>query len=156
MKQTATLLLSSQNTTNRLTATKKALQYYVNWSAILPNIDNIKQKYKVRFSFVTLPQASFAEVYGLYIDFGGGYVYDQGTSMINFLGFLTPYSNHTAAAGGADSVYFYAVAKMADNVPVTIELPTNNMITVSIVNLNTGSGTTFNYEYYLTLDFEPI
>ena len=73
-----------------------------------------------------------------------------------YLGVVYPIANHNAITGGTDTVNFFARATLKDNSPVTIEYPNNNLITVNILNINAGSGTTFNTDYYLTLEFIPI
>ena len=151
MKETYTLLLSSQNATNRIGTNKRNLQYYVNWSAVLPKPDNINQKFSVRF-ILTSPviTVGFNDVYSLNIDFGGSNVYDQSGSKNTYLGLVYPSFVSTF------NQYYYTMAKLNDNLPITIEYPNNNLITVNLVNILVSSGTTYNYEYYLTLEFTPI
>ena len=151
MKETYTLLLSSQNATNRIGTNKKSLQYNINWSAVLPNSENINQKYLVRFILSSVyTNAGFNDIYSVNIDFGGANVYDQSSSRSTYLGLTYPvFISQT-------SNYYYSMAKIHDNLPVTIHRPDNNMITVNLINILTSSGTTFNYEYYLTLEFVPI
>ena len=160
MKENYTLYLSSQNTTNRTGTTKKSLQYYINWHAILPKAENINQKFLVKFKFVGYIQGSFGEIYNLQIDFGGSNMYDQSNSKSTYLGIMFPEDNATAIAltsgTGGNVSYFYLVSDPNDNLPVTIEYPNNNLITVSINNINTGSGTTFTNDYNLILEFVPI
>ena len=155
-KENYTLVLSSQNATNRIGTTKNKYQYYINWNAVLPKPENINQKYLVKFTFKGLVQGSFAEVYTLNVDFGGSNMYDQSNSKSTYLGLLSPIVNNTASASGSNTVYFYLNAKPTDNSPITIEYPNNSLITVNIVNANISSGTTFNNEYYLTLEFIQI
>jgi len=157
MKENYTLVLSSQNATNRIGTLRKNYQYYVNWSAVLPKPENINQKYLVKFSFISNPQASLiAEVYSLNIDFGGSNMYDQSQSRSTYLGYLYPLANYSSGAAGTYTTYSYSISKASDNMPVTIEYPNNNFITVNLVNSNTASGTTFTNEYTLTLEFVPI
>jgi hypothetical protein len=157
MKENYTLVLSSQNTTNRIGTTKKSLQYYINWNAILPKPENINQKYLVRFSFTSLAQASLiAEVYSLNIDFGGSNMYEQTNSKSTYLGYLYPLANYSSGAAGTYTTYSYSIAKSTDNVPVSIEYPNNSLITVNLVNINNASGTTFTNDYILTLEFIQI
>ncbi len=64
MKENFTLVLSSQNATNRTGSLRKNYQYYVNWDTVLNKTYNINKKYLVRFSFISVAQASLiAEVY---------------------------------------------------------------------------------------------
>ena len=160
MKENYTLFLSSQNSTNRIGTTKKSLQYYVNWHAVLPKADNVNQKFLVKFKFVGYIQGSFGEIYSLQIDFGGSNMYDQSNSKSTYLGIMFPEDNATAIAltsgTGCNQTYFYLTSDPNDNLPVTIEYPNNNFITVSINNINTSSGTTFNNDYNLILEFAPI
>ena len=157
MKETYTLLISSQNTVNRIGTTKRNHQYNINWNSVLPHPENINQKFLVKFSFLSTPQASLiAEVYSLNIDFGGSNMYDQSPSRNTYLGYLYPLANVSSGAAGTYTTYAYSMAKASDNIPVTIEYPNNNLITVNIVNVNNASGTTFTNEYILTLEFTPI
>ena len=160
MKENYTLFLSSQNSTNRIGTTKKSLQYYINWHAVLPKAENINQKFLVKFKFVGYIQGSFGEIYNLAIDFGGSNMYDQSNSKSTYLGIMFPEDNATSIAltsgTGGNFSYFYLVSQPNDNLPVTIEYPNNNFITVSINNINTASGTTFNNDYNLILEFAPI
>ena len=156
MKENYTLFINSTNSTNRMGSLQRNYQYYINWNAVLPKPENINQKYLVKFTFKGLVQGSFAEVYTLNIDFGGSNMYDQSTSKSTYLGLLSPIVNNTASAAGSNTVYFYLNAKPTDNSPITIEYPNNSLITVNIVNANISSGTTFNNEYYLTLEFIQI
>jgi hypothetical protein len=147
MKETYTLLLNSQNTANRFGSNIRNYQYYVNWSSFLPKPENINQKYLVKFSMFGLAQASFAECYSINIDFGGSNMYDNSNSKTSFLGVTYPYYSGTFA---------YLKSRLNDNPAVTIEYPNNSLITVNIVNINTGSGVTLNVHYMLTLEFTPI
>ena len=157
-KETYNLVLNSQISTNRIGSNKRNYQYYVNWNAILPN------KYKrflVNFSFITLVQSSFAEMYILYLDFNGTNVYSQSNSRNNYAGNLLPTNNLTNAVAQATGTtiqtsYFYIMTRLNDNPNFTIQYPNNNLITVDIVNANSSSGTTFNYEYILNIQFIPI
>jgi len=56
---------------------------------------------------------------------------------------------------GDDQTYLYLVLRPHDTLTVTIEYPNNNFITFSINNINTLSGTTFNNDYNLILEFVP-
>ena len=151
MKETYTLLLSSQNATNRIGTNKWNLQYYINWNAVLPNPQNINPKFLVRFILSsTVITSGFNDVYSLNIDFGGSNMYDQNGSKNNYLGLVYPSFVSTFDR------YFYTMAKLNDNLPVTIEYPNNSLITVNFINILASSGTTCNYEYYLTLEFTPI
>ena len=157
MKENYTLLLNSQNATNRIGTTKKQLQYYVNWNAILPKPQNISQKYLLKFSFISVAQASLiAEVYSLNIDFGGANMYEQTNNKTTYLGYLYPMANYSSGVTGTYTTYSYSIAKSTDNVPVCVEYPNNSIITVNLVNINNASGTTFTNEYYLTLEFTSI
>ena len=160
MKENYTLFLSSQNSTNRIGTTKKSLQYYVNWHAVLPKADNVNQKFLVKFKFVGYIQGSFGEIYNLQIDFGGSNMYDQSNSKSTYLGIMFPEDNATNIAltsgTGGNQSYFYLTSDPNDNLPVTIEYPNNNFITVSINNINTGSGTIFTNDYNLILEFATI
>ena len=149
MKERFSLLLSSQNATNRLTTTKRNLQYNINWSAVLPKSENINQKYSVRFTMSGLYSGTgFNDIYSVNIDFGGSNMYDQTVSKSNYLGLSFPILVGTG--------YWYSLARNYDNLPVCVEYPNNSLITVNLVNINTGSGTTWPYEYYLTLEFIPL
>ena len=159
-KENYTLYLSSQNSTNRFGTSKNKYQYYVNWNAILPKSENINQKFLVKFKFVGYIQGSFGEIYNLQTDFGGSNMYDQLSSKSTYLGIMFPEDNATASnlvsGTGGNQTYFYLVSNPNDNLPVTIEYPNNNIITVSINNINTSSGTTFNNDYNLIIEFAPI
>lgn len=156
MKKTYTLAINSQTTTNRIGTNIRNYQYNVNWSAVLPNPENINQKFLVRFSFMCLAQVSATtEVFQLFIDFGGSNMYDNSNSKTTYLGYLSPMVNQGASTTGTNSVYGYITAKASDNIPVTIEYPNNSLITVNIANLNPG-GATFSKDYILTLEFLPI
>ena len=150
MKETYSLVLSSQNATNRLTATKRNLQYYINWNAVLPKPENINQKFSVRFIFAGLyTGVGFNDIYSINIDLGGSNMYDQTASKSTYLGLTFP----TLLS---PNNYWYSTSRINDNLPVTIEYPNNNIITVNLINILTTSATLFNYEYYLTLEFTPI
>lgn len=156
MKETYCLLLSSQNATNRIGTTKNKLQFYVNWSAILPKPEDIRQKYSLKFVLSGISQGSFAEIYSVNVDLGGANIYDQTGNRMTYLGLAYPNENHTASTAGTDTVYFYLQSRTHDNLPVTVEYPNNNIITVNITNLNIGSGVTYGGEYNLVLEFTPI
>lgn len=157
MKETYTLLLNSQTATNRLGSTVKNYQYYINWNTILPKPENLNQKYSLKFSIISHAQASLtAEVYQLYIDFGGSNMYDQSNSRTTYLGYIYPMANYSSGVTGTYTTYSYSMAKSTDNVPVCVEYPNNSLITVNLVNANTGSGTTFTNNYMLTLEFIPL
>ena len=157
MKETYNLVLNSQTTTNRIGTVTRSYQYMVNWSAVLPKPENINQKYSVRFSFITPSSGSFGEVFTLSIDFGGSNVYDQTNSRSTFLGCVYPVSNQTAATSGTNTVFYYGKATTIDNIPVTVEYPNNNIITVSILNANASyPNIYFTNNYILNLEFTPI
>jgi len=87
-------------------------------------------------------------------------MYDQSNSKSSYLSIMFPEDNATAIAltsgTGGNQTYFYLVSQPNDNLPVTIEYPNNNLITVSINNINTSSGTTFTNDYNLILEFVPF
>ncbi len=150
MKETYTLLLSSQNATNKIGTTKRNLQYYINWSSILPKPENPSQKYSLKFVMTSLFTASgFNDIYSLNIDFGGSNVYEQTGSKSNYVGLVYPSFVSTF------NQYYYAMAKNNDNLPIVVEYPNNNIITVNLINITVSSGTVYNYDYYLTLEFTP-
>ncbi len=155
-KENYVLLINSQNATNRIGTTKKQLQFYVNWNVILPKPTDINQKYKVRFNFSGINQPAYSDIWSINIDFGGSNVYQQDNNKCTYLGLSYPIGNQNATTAGTNSVNFFTKALLNDNPPITIEYPNNNLITVNILNINAGSGTTFNVEYYLTLEFTPI
>ena len=150
-KETYTLLISSQNATNRLGATKRNLQYYINWSSILPKSEDPGQKYQLKFVMTSLfTAAGFNDIYSLNIDFGGSNVFEQTGSKSSYIGLVYPSFVSTF------NQYYYAMAKNNDNLPIIVEYPNNSLITVNLVNSTVGSGTVYNYEYLLTLQFTPI
>ena len=150
-KENYTLLISSQNATNRLGANKRNLQYYINWSAILPKPEDPGQKYQLKFVMTSLfTAAGFNEIYSLNIDFGGANVFEQTGSKSNFVGLVYPSFVSTF------NQYYYAMSKNNDNLPIIVEYPNNSLITINLVNSTVGSGTVYNYEYLLTLQFTPI
>ena len=69
MKETYCLLLSSQNANSRIGTTKNKLQFYVNWSAVLPKPADLNQIYKVRFTMTGLSQNAYSDVWSVNIDF---------------------------------------------------------------------------------------
>ena len=157
MKETRTLVIHSQNATNRSGSNTRNYQYYINWSSVLPSPENINQKYHVRFAFITPATTSFGEVFTLSIDFGGSNTYDQTGSKSTVLGNVFPIQNNSATTSGTNTVFYYSKATMNDNIPITMEYPNNNFITVSLVNLNTSFPTNyFTNNYMLTLEFTPI
>jgi len=85
---------------------------------------------------------------------------DQSNAESSYLGIMFPEDNTTnlslTSGTGSNQSYFYLCSDPNDNLPVTIEYPNNNLITVSINNINTGSGTTFTNDYNLILEFAPI
>ena len=148
MKKNYLLNINSQTTTNRLGTNKYAYQYYINWSAVLPNPENINQKYLVRYIFTNSTNTSLVgDIYSLNIDFGGSNMYNQLNSRSTFLGYIYPV---------ATSTNYYLRGDITNNLPVTIEYPNNSLITVNIVNINSGSANTFAIDYNLTLEFTPI
>lgn len=156
MKENYTLFINSQNTTNRIGTNKYNYQYYVNWNAIIPS-ELKNHKFLVKFTFMSYVQTSnIANVFTLNINFGGANSYDILPSKSNYLGFVFPYTNYSASASGTNSVSSYSHAKYSDNAPITIDYPDNNIITVNLVNINSGTGTNFSFDYILTLEFTPI
>jgi len=157
MKENYTLILNSQITTNRIGANKYNYSYNINWTSILPKPENINQKFLVRFSFISIVQASLmTDVYSLNINFGGSNMYDQIPSKNTYLGFLYPLANYTSAAAGTYTTNSYSISKLTDNPGITIEYPNNSLITINLVNINVASGNTFPNDYILTLEFTPI
>ena len=104
MKESYNLVLSSQNSSDRIGSNKRNFQYNIVWGSILPIKYDTIQKYKVRFSFTSLVQSSFAELYSLNIDFGGSNTYYQSCSRSTFIGNLLPYYSLTNAAALATGV----------------------------------------------------
>ena len=152
MKETRTLVLNSQTATNRIGSNTRNYQYNVNWTTILPKPENINQKYLVRFSFITPATNSFGEVFTVSIDFGGSNMYDQTNNKSTFMGCVYPVMNTTTSTAGTNTVFYYAKATTIDNIPVTVEYPTNSMITVTLMYLNATYPTNyFTNNYILTL-----
>jgi hypothetical protein len=148
MKENYTLLLNSTTTTTNKTGnnTNLGYTYNVNWDNILPD-RNIK--YKVNFTFFSLSKGGFTDLYSLYINFGTSDVYDNNSSRTTYLGTIHPYPLTTTV--------FYAVANINDNADVTINYPSNRLITVSLINSNAGQPTVYlSSDYVLTLSFTPI
>ena len=148
MKETYTLVLDTQNSTNRLGSNNYSRQYNVNWSAILPKPENISQKYQLRFTLTSLSTASLGDIFSVSIDFGGSNVYQQSNSKGTFLGLVYPIGNN--------GTYYYFQSKACDNLPVTVEYPNNSLITVSINSIVSGSANTFGVHSVLVLEFTPI
>ena len=148
MKKNYLLNINSQTTTNRLGTNKYAYQYYINWSAVLSNPENLNQKYLVRYIFTNSTNTALVgDIYSLNIDFGGSNMYNQLNSRSTFLGYIYPVATSTNG---------YLQCDINNNLPVTIEYPNNSLITVNIVNINSGSANTFVIDYNLTLEFTPI
>ena len=147
-KETYTLVLNSQNATNRIGTVKNKYQYYVNWSSFLPKPENINQKYSVKFTCTTLSTASIPDIFSLNIDFGGSNCYDQSNSKSTFMGLMYPIGNN--------GTYYYIQSKYSDNGAVTIEYPNNNMITIGLNSIVNGSANTWATESYIVLEFTPI
>lgn len=148
MKETYTLYINSLSSTGRIGSTIKSYQYYINWSAVLPHIEDIEQKYKVRYIFTNVTAVGLpSDVFSLNVDFGSSNFYSQSSSKTTFLGYIYPV---------ATSVNGYYRADFTNNTPVTIEYPSNSLITVNIGNINSASGTAYNVDYALTLEFTPI
>ena len=157
MKETYNLILNSHSSVNRSGSNKRSYQYFVNWNAVLPKPYDITQKFHVRFSFMTPSVGSFGEVWLLSIDFGGSNTYDQLNSRSSYLGHVYPVTNTGATTSGTNSVFYYSKATPIDNLPICIEYPNNNNITVSLVNLNANyPAIYFNNDYILNLEFTPI
>ena len=156
-KESYNLILNSYVSTNRIGTNKRNYQYMVNWNSILPKPYEINQKFELRFSFITPAVSTIGEVFNLYVDFGGSNVYDQVNSKSNYLGFCLPYSNQTSSASGTNVAYFYTKAFLNENLPIVVEYPQNNIITVSLVNLNGNyPNIYFTNDYLLNLQFTPI
>ena len=157
MKETYNLVLNSQITTNRIGTLTRSYQYMINWSSVLPKPHDISQKYSVRFSFITPSSGSFGEVFLLSIDFNGSNLCDQTNSRNNYLGYVFPVMNPSATTSGSNTVFYYSKASIIDNLPITIEYPNNNIITVSLVNSNSSYPTNyFTNNYILNLEFTPL
>ena len=148
MKENYTLVLDTQNSTNRLGSNNYNRQYLINWSAILPKSENISQKYLVRFTCTSLSTASLADIYSVSIDFGGSNVFQQSNSKGTFLGLIYPVGNN--------GTNYYFQSKATDNLPITIEYPNNSLITVSISSVVSGSANLFSINSVLVLEFVPI
>ena len=89
----------------------------------------------VRFSFTNnVATTIVSDTYSLNINFGGSNMYDHSNSKSTFLGLIYP----TAA-----STYGYTTTSdLNNNIPVTIEYPNNDLITVNLVNK-------FSFCYYI-------
>ena len=148
MKESFVLQLSSQSATNRLGANKRAYQYNINWSAILPKPADITQKYQLKYTFSSLSTASISDIYTISVDFGGSNVYEQTNSKSTFIGLAFPIGNN--------GTNYYIQSKYPDNVQVCIEYPNNSLITVNITPLLVGSGNIWNIEYIMMMEFTPI
>ncbi len=145
MKENYTLYINSVNSLNRIGAAKYNYQYYINWSSFLPKPDNVDQKFLVRFIFTNNSATGIiGDIFSLYINFGGSNAYDTSNSKSNFLGLIYPTSHST---------FGYTKCNTNDNLPVTIEYPNNNIITVTLSNVNNVN---YAIDYSLVLEFIPI
>ena len=137
--------------------TKRSLQYYINWHTVLPKAENINHKYLVRFMFSSVVyQSPYMDIFSVNIDFGGSNVYNQTNSKSTYLGLIYPINNVASAVSGTYTAFYYTRAKEEDNIPITVEYPNNNIITVTTTNIYTSSGSVYNTDYYLTLEFMQI
>jgi len=105
-------------------------------------------QYEVTFSFVSSPfSADPSVVLNMSIDFGSGYVF-TGNGSSNFVGFL----RIGVANDGTNNIYCYN-ANVKDNVPIHINRPSTDTITVTIKD---GDVPETIPEYDLIINFKPV
>jgi hypothetical protein len=122
------------------------MRYYINWESVLPYSPDKNQKYKLSFSLRTAPNvASITESAFVEILMGQTNSNEQnGTS--NIIGVISPYTVHQS---------HYLIALPNDNMPVQVEYPSSNLITVNFLNFD--KVTAFNMIHYvLILTFEAV
>lgn len=144
MSKSYTLVLDSLKADNK-TAGTNAYRYYVNWGSFLPPTPD---QYEVSFSFVTGPFFADPSVYlKLSIDFGSTLVY-SGNGSSAFVGLLRLGAFTTAG----NDVYCYN-AEASENVPITVNKPSNDYITVFIKDGDLPENVP---DYELIINFKPV
>jgi len=147
MKESYTLILNSLNDSNKINIDNQtSIQYYINWSSVIPYNPDKKQKYKLSFSLRTEPNLGDISQPGLLeIIMGQTHSYEQsGTS--NIIGCIHP---------SKIDVEYYYISLPNDNMPVQVEYPSSSLITVNFLDFD--KVTAFNMLHYvLILTFEEL
>jgi hypothetical protein len=149
MSETYSLIINSQNATNRISnADLTKYQYYINWSSVLPKN---YQTYNVGFTLKSVNTATQITVNALVsINFGQTNMSDQNGPS-TYLGIAYPVVVQQSAVLWN---YFYN-STLNDNQSVTISYPTNSILTVSFTNFDLTTALTM-YNYVLQLTFTPV
>ena len=154
-KQTYSLILNSQNTSGLTTINGQTqIQYYVNWSAVLPykNKDTPRGSYIMTWTLksITSTTALTANVL-VDIKFGQSNACEQGGSTSSKVGVI--YANEVQQTSTTWR-YFYT-ASAIDNLPTTVSYPASNLITVTFQDFNSATAFTM-IHYVLILSFEAV
>lgn len=145
------LLLNSQNAINRDNSSGNinSYKYYINWSAVLPKKYST---FNVSFTLKSVNVTTSLTINSLVsVDFGQSNLYDQSNNQSKILGFAYP-----VAVQQASAVWnYYYISTLAENHPVTISYPTNDIITVNFRNIDLTTAFVM-YHYVIQLTFTPI
>ena len=151
MSENYSLIINSQNATNRLTTSTplNSNQYYINWSSVLPKR---YQMYNVSFTLKSVNITTSLTVNALVgINFGQTNLYDQSNNPSTTLGICYPVAVQQTSTTWN---YFYN-STLNDNTPVTISYPSNSIITVNFTNFDLTTPVVMQH-YILQLQFTPL
>lgn len=142
-----TLILNSANATNRTGTLNNGYTFYVNWSSIMPYIEDVEyHKYILKWTFYDVPQVAATGNLQISVNFGHSLVNDQSGSTSSIIGIVHP----VLVSGN-----YYLTANINDNADIIISRPTNNFITVNFYELS-GASHNKTQDYVLALTFEQI
>jgi hypothetical protein len=150
MSDIYTLVLNSQNSTNRTGSNINSYTYYINWDVVL---DRIHQNYSVGFTLKSVNTSTSITVNGFVsINFGRSNCYEQSNSQTSKIGFFYP----VCVQQTQTTFNYFFNATSNDNSPIEIAYPSNKFINVVFSDFNPSTTSFTMYDYVLELTFTPI